>query len=78
MKSFFQPFESVPEAHSATQEDGDDNDMQHIDEIGLQELANNGWPAAEANVLAIGDVRGQCEGVDGLQVAEEECRFSDG
>jgi hypothetical protein len=51
---FLDAFEAVPEPHAAAQHDRHDGDVQVVDQVLGEELADDGRPAADADVEAAG------------------------
>ena len=67
----------VPEAFAAAEVDGRHGDVQGVDEIGVEELADGLDAAAEAHVLAVGGGLRLGERVGGRGVDEVEGRVGE-
>ena len=50
VEALLQSFETVPQPFAAPKDDGRDDNMHVVDEIGREELSHGGWATANADI----------------------------
>lgn len=63
IETVLEPLQSVPQAPASPEDEGHDRDVQVVDQVGGQKLANGRWAAADADVQATGGLLSHLQGV---------------